>query len=101
MYKFMKNDYLLAQYNYIGDPIEDEKISAIAQDLLVNEDGTDNKLGQLIVNCQDAVEMNKEGETPKLSINQTQLLNVVIGALQRTMDKVEALEQEVANLRTT
>lgn len=101
MYKFMKNDYLLAQYNYIGDPIEDKKISGVAQDLLVNEDGTDNELGQLIVNCQDAIEMNKEGETPKLSINQTQLLNIAIGALQKTMEKVEVLEQELANLKST
>lgn len=101
MYKFMKNDYLLAQYNYIGDPIEDKKISGVAQDLLVNEDGTDNKLGQLIVNCQDAIEMNKEGGDPKLSINQTQLLNIAIGALQKTMEKVEALEQELTNLKST
>lgn len=101
MYKFMKNDYLLAQYNYIGDPIEDKKISGVAQDLLVNEDGTDNELGQLIVNCQDAIEINKEGGDPKLSINQTQLLNIAIGALQKTMEKVEALEQELTNLKST
>ncbi|WP_434796617.1 hypothetical protein [Terrisporobacter vanillatitrophus] len=95
MYKFMKDDYLLAQYNYIGDDIEDEKISAIAQDLLVNIDGTDNKLGQLVVNYKDAVEMNEQGENSKLSINQTQLLNVAIGALQHAMFKIEELEKRI------
>ncbi|MPL91709.1 hypothetical protein SDC9_37785 [bioreactor metagenome] len=98
MYKFIKEDYLLAQYNYIGDEVDDEKISAIAQDLLVNTDGTDNELGQLVVNYKDAVKNNKEGENPKLSINQVQLLNIAIGALQQAMLKIEVLEKRIGEI---
>ena len=97
MYDFIKDDYALAQYNYINDT--EEKISAIAQDLLVNMDGSDNRIGQLIVNNEEAIKLNKEGENAKLSINQTQLLNVAIGALQETMKKVEMLEKEIEELK--
>ncbi|WP_312288074.1 hypothetical protein [Terrisporobacter sp.] len=98
MYKFIKEDYLLAQYNYIGDEVDDEKISAIAQDLLVNTDGTDNELGQLVVNYKDAVKNNIEGESPKLSISQVQLLNIAIGALQQVMLKIEELEKRIGEI---
>lgn len=98
MYKFIKEDYLLAQYNYIGDKVDDEKISAIAQDLLVNTDGTDNELGQLVVNYKDAVKNNIEGESPKLSISQVQLLNIAIGALQQAMLKIEELEKRIGEI---
>ena len=97
MYDFIKNDYVLAQYNYIGE--KEEKVSAIAQDLLVNVDGTDNKLGQMIVNSEEVMLANIDGEDAKLSINQTQLLNFTIGALQQAMKKIETLEEEIKNLK--
>ncbi|MPN46073.1 hypothetical protein SDC9_193653 [bioreactor metagenome] len=87
-YNFIKNDYVLAKYNYIGDI--KEKISAIAQDILVNKDGSNNILGQLIVDCEEAFE-NKG----KLSMNQTQLINIIIGAMQQMMRKIENLEDKI------
>nr|UVM81360.1 MAG: chaperone of endosialidase [Bacteriophage sp.] len=96
MFKFIKDDYLMAQYNYIGD--DEIKVSAIAQDLLVDEEGNENKIGNLIVNNQEALEERKEGENSLLTINQTQLLNVTIGALQETMQKVEELENRIIEL---
>ena len=97
MYDFIKNDYALAQYNYINE--EEEKISAIAQDLLVNLDGTDNIVGNMIVNNDEVLKDVKNGESGVLSINQTQLLNVTIGALQQAMQKIEKLEKEIEELR--
>lgn len=93
MLNFIMNDYILAQYNYIGE--DEEKISAIAQDLLIDENYNDNKIGQMIVNNSEALKLNREGEESKLSINQTQLLNVVIGALQKAVERIEELEKKI------
>lgn len=97
MYNFIKDDYVLAQYSYIGDT--EEKISAIAQDLLVNMDGSDNIVGQMLVNNEEVLNDVNNGEKGVLSINQTQLLNVTIGALQKAMNKIETLEKEIENLK--
>lgn len=97
MFDFIKNDYILAQYNYIGH--DDTKISGIAQDLLIDEEGNDNIVGQLIVNNEEALKDKKENGDGVLSINQTQLLNVTIGALQEAMTKIEALQKEVSELK--
>ena len=48
MYDFVKNDLELATYNFKGQ--EEQCMNFIAQDLLYNLDGTDNKIGQMIIN---------------------------------------------------
>lgn len=48
LYNFVKDDLGLATYNFIGD--DKLRMNFIAQDLLANEDETDNKIGQMIVN---------------------------------------------------
>ena len=88
LYNFIKNDYALATYNYIGE--SEKRISAIAQDMLVNSDGTDNKIGQLITNSEEAYKTQAT-----LAIEETQLVNVLIGALKKTMEKVEELEDKL------
>ena len=88
LYNFIKNDYSLATYNYIGE--SEKRLSAIAQDMLVNSDGTDNKVGQLITNAEEAYK-----NQATLAIEETQLVNVLIGALKKTMEKVEELENKL------
>lgn len=82
---FIVNDYALTTYNYIGS--NEKKLSGVAQDIIVNADGTDNTVGQLIVDCEEAYE-----EQCGLCINQTQLLNVSIGAIQELYKKIGILE---------
>lgn len=72
---FIINDYLLATYNYIGQ--DDTKLSAVAQDVIYKHDSSINKVGELIVDCEEATESKT-----MLTMNQTQLLNVFIGAFQ-------------------
>lgn len=102
MLNFIANDYALAQYNYINDEDKKERVSAIAQDLLVNSDGTDNVIGQMLVNNKEALQEKTQGEEGYLSINQTQLLNTLIGAFQEykkiTDKKIEELENKINNL---
>ncbi len=64
-----------ATYNYKNQ--NETKISAVAQDVIINADGTESTVGNLIVDCEEAVDNNS-----MLTMNQTQLLNVVIGAFQ-------------------
>ena len=91
---FITNDYLLATYNYISDNKKATKLSAIAQDIVVNADGSDNIIGQLVVNPKDSVD-----EEAVLTMNQTQLLNVAIGAIQSLNDKVKNLEAQIEELK--
>ena len=91
---FITNDYLLATYNYISDDKKATKLSAIAQDVIVNADGSDNTIGQLIVTAQESAE-----ENAILCMNQTQLLNVAIGAIQSLNDKVKNLEAQIEELK--
>lgn len=72
---FITNDYLLAIYNYVGQ--NDTKLSGVAQDVICEADGTTSKVGELIVDCEEATE-----NQTMLTMNQTQLLNVFIGAFQ-------------------
>ena len=91
---FITNDYLLATYNYISDKDKSTRLSAIAQDVISNDDGSDNIIGQLIVTAQESAE-----ENAILCMNQTQLLNVAIGAIQSLNDKVKSLESELNVVR--
>ena len=83
MLDFITNDYLLAIYNYIGQ--NDTKLSGVAQDVIYNSDSTVNKVGELIVDCEEAA----DNET-MLTMNQTQLVNVVIGAFQQFVKDVNS-----------
>ena len=51
------------------------------------------------VNSEEVMLANIDGEDAKLNINQTQLLNFTIGALQQAMKKIETLEEEIKNLK--
>ena len=95
MYKFVKDDLELATYNYINS---DEKfINFVAQDLLANEDGTDNIVGQFIVNPVPvpAKEDIENGEDyPLLSYNTNIYTSVLAGALKESINKIEELEDK-------
>lgn len=99
MYKFVKDDLELATYNYINS---DEKfINFVAQDLLANEDGTDNVVGQFIVNPVPvpAKEDIENGEDyPLLSYNTNIYTSVLAGALKESINKIEELEERLAML---
>lgn len=92
LFNFITTDYELTTYNYIG--MNKKRLSGVAQDAICNKDGSDNMVGQLVVDCEDAVS-NGAG----LCIDQTQLLNVTIGAFQQfVMDtniKTEKLETKI------
>ena len=76
----------------MSDNKKSTKLSAIAQDIIVNEDGSDNIIGQLIVNAKESTD-----EEAPLTMNQTQLLNVAIGAIQQLNAKVNELENRLKN----
>jgi hypothetical protein len=98
---FVNNDYLLATYNYIDDESKETKISAIAQDLMVNEDESDNKIGLLVTeHIEIPVYDYFQGEMIKhlVGINQAQLLNVAIGAIQALSKQVEELRAIIEEL---
>jgi hypothetical protein len=86
--KFITEDYLLSTYNYIGD--DKTKLSAIAQDLLYNADGSDNIIGNLIIECEEAV-----SEQGTLTMNQAQLINVLVGAVQELSKEVQELKKRL------
>lgn len=87
---FIISDYALATYNYINDEDKKTRLSAIAQDLLVNEDGSDNVIGQLIVDAEESASNNSI-----LTMNQTQLLNVAIGAIQELSKEIQELKRRL------
>lgn len=92
-YDFIKNDCGLATYNYIGD--NKQKLNFIANDLLVKGDGTDNKIGQLIVN-----DINFDDEEDRiLTFDTNNYLSVTVGALQQAIKKIEILEKEIEILK--
>lgn len=96
MYKFVKDDLELATYNYINS---DEKfINFVAQDLLANEDGTDNVVGQFIVNPVPvpAKEDIENGEDyPLLSYNTNIYTSVLAGALKESINKIEEDNEKI------
>lgn len=85
---FITNDYELTTYNYIG--MNKQRLSGVAQDIICDNDGSDNVVGQLIVDCKEAVN-NEAG----LCIDQTQLLNVTIGAFQQFVRETKTKTQEL------
>lgn len=92
-YEFIRNDCMLATYNHIDD--DKKKINFIANDLLINNDGTDNKIGQLIVDaCNGSDEENNI-----LSFDINNYLSVTVGALQQAIKKIERLEEEIETLK--
>ena len=86
LYNFVKN-INEATFNFIGE--ERQHIGFIAQDLLYNVDGTDNKVGQIIVN----------NEQSPITYNEKIFTNVLAGALKQAINKIEGLEKEIKQLK--
>lgn len=102
MYNFVKNDLELATYNYTNSG--EKHINFIAQDLLANEDGTDNKVGQFIINPvpvppKEDIESGKP--YPLLSYNTNIYTSVLAGALKQAIQEVEDLKEENKELKET
>jgi hypothetical protein len=110
MYNFVKDDLGLATYNFIGD--DKQKMNFIAQDLLYNADGTDNKIGQMIVNpvavpTEEEIELAKskldegqEYEYPTLSYDMGMYISVLAGALKESINKIEELKNKILELES-
>lgn len=99
MYAFVKDYLELATYNLV----EHDKLNMgfIAQDLLVNLDGTDNKVGQMIVNpvAVPTEEEIEEGKPyPTLSYDMGMYISVLAGALKESINKIEQLEARIQEL---
>ena len=89
-YNFIKNDLPIATYNYIHETEKSNKIGFIAQDLLCNADGTDNKVGQLIIDRLKYTE-----EDGKLTYDTNNLFGVMLSAMQVMANKIEKLETQL------
>ena len=90
LYNFVKDDLMMAEYNFIG---EDRKtIGFIAQDLLYNIDGSDNKVGQIIVN------KDENNEQAPLTYSEKNYVGVLAGALRQAIKEIESLKQRVEEL---
>lgn len=108
MYDFVKDDLELATYNFIGE--EEQRMNFIAQDLLYNLDGTDSKIGQMIINpvappTEEEIEeaKSKIGEDqeyiyPTLSYDMGMYISVLAGALKTALNKIDALEEQIASI---
>lgn len=86
LYNFVRDDLCMAQFNFIGD--DETTVGFIAQDLLYDKDGSDNKIGQMIVNLPD------EEQAP-LTYNEKTYTNVLAGALREAILKIEVLEDKI------
>ena len=115
LYNFVKNDLELTTFNFNNS--EYQHLGFIAQDLLYNADGTDNKVGQFILPpttalTEDEIEENiskykkkvnreltenekKALSTPKLTYSNTDYISVLAGALKETIKQVEELKEIV------
>lgn len=89
-YDFVKN-LALATYNYIEDKDDNLKLGFIAQDLLCNEDQTDNKVGQMVIEELKGMNFN---EGKKLTYDVNNVLGVILASLQVIMNKIENLENK-------
>lgn len=117
-YNFVKDDLELATFNFIGQ--QQNKLGFIAQDLLYNPDGTDNKIGQYIVppiaaltaeeieekKAEFIAETHREPtseeleiiSTPKLKYIQSNYISTLAGALKEAINKIESLEARIKEL---
>lgn len=89
LYNFVKDDLMVAEYNFIGE--ERTEIGFIAQDILYNLDGSDNKVGQILVNKPD------EEQSP-LTYSEKTYSNILAGALRQAINKIESLEKRIEEL---
>ncbi|MGM9544163.1 MAG: tail fiber domain-containing protein, partial [Romboutsia timonensis] len=91
MYNFVKNDLPIATYNYIDD--NTKKVGFIAQDIIYNEDESDNIIGQLIVNPKSYNE-----EESHLTYDINNYVSILAGSLQKAINKIEELEARIKDL---
>lgn len=110
MYSFVKDDLELAKFNYKGQ--DKEEMGFIAQDLLYNLDGTDNKVGQFIINpipvpteeeinnIKESLNEGQEYHDPTLQYDMATYINVLAGALKKTIIKVEEQQKQIDQLTT-
>ena len=89
LYNFVRDDLMVAEYNFIGE--ERTEIGFIAQDILYNLDGSDNKVGQILVNKPD------EEQSP-LTYSEKTYSNILAGALRQAINKIESLEKRIEEL---
>ena len=90
MYNFIKDDLKLASYRYNANlerDITSVDYGFIAQDILYT------KVGSEIVQLADKNDLNSE-----LSYNQGNYINVLAGALQTAINKIDDLEKRLAKL---
>ena len=85
----IKTDRNIIDFN-ITD--RDVRLGFIAQDLLYNEDQTDNKVGQFIVTPASV----EDGRT--LEYNEGDYVNVLAGALKQAINEIEILKLRVEEL---
>lgn len=108
MYNFVKDDLELAKYNFKGQ--DKEELNFIAQDLLYNLDGTDNKVGQFIVPpvapnteeeivaIKETLEEGQEYHDPTLSYDMGNYISVLAGALKEAIIKIEEQQKLIDKL---
>ena len=92
MYDFIKDELVLASYNYTDDKDKKTKVNFIAQDLLYNNKNEDSKIGQLIVNAEEAV---REDDTLKYDLGN--YVSILAGALQYAINEIESLKTQLNN----
>ena len=95
MYDFVKDELVLAKYNHIEDEHKKTKVNFIAQDLLYNHDNLDSKVGQIIVNAEEAVR-----ENDVLTYDLGNYASVLAGALKAAIQKIEQLEARINELES-
>lgn len=110
MYNFIKDDLGLAEYNLKNDEKKTKKLNFIAQDILANADGSDNVIGQLIVNpvsvptrkemkeAKAKLEDGEEYRYPTLSFDTVTYISVIAGALKEAINKIEELTIKIEEL---
>ncbi len=110
MYNFVKDDLELAKYNFKGQ--DKKELNFIAQDLLYNLDGTDNKVGQFIVPpvapnteeeiaaIKETLEEGQEYHDPTLSYDMGNYISVLAGALKEAISNIEKLKEEISQLKS-
>lgn len=98
MYDFVKDDLELAIYNIKDN--DKQQMNFIAQDLLYNIDGSDNKVGQMIVKpIAPPPGEDPDMETSTLSYDSGMYTSVLAGALKEALNKIDKLEDEIKELK--